>query len=276
MCIDIKARTNQRGFLVLEASILLPVVLLTLISLIIVIRSIGVEEKMMGWFSEEAQKVSLGAYLLRPDNEDKNPSSMLPYELLQYGIWEASAKNKAARSDLPIATACLKEFRYLYEEHGVTDLIQGSLHYQIQLPLPADFGREAHFVETLLFRGFVGTSGNSGPLGFTQMEQDSQSHLVYVFPRAGERFHARNCRVIRVYPEQVLLTRVLNIKMDPCRLCRPDAKKIGSVVYIFPETGSVYHTGNCSLVDRYVVPVLEPAAVKEGYTACFYCKTDFD
>lgn len=259
----------------MEASILLPLVLLTLISLILVIRSIGVEEKMMGWFSEEAQKVSLGAYLLRPE-EDKNPSSMLPYELLQYGIWEAAARNKIAKSDLPITTASLEEFRYLYEDHGITHLIQGSLHYQIPLPLPVDFGRETHFVETLLFRGFVGASGNTGPLGFAQMEQESQSEIVYVFPRAGERYHARNCRVIIVYPEQVLLTTGLVKKMDPCRLCRPEAVEIGSLVYIFPVTGSVYHTGNCSHVDRYVVPVLEAIAVEEGYTACFYCKIELE
>ncbi|PKM84809.1 MAG: hypothetical protein CVU86_05435 [Firmicutes bacterium HGW-Firmicutes-11] len=273
MCIDAKARSGKNGFLILEAAILLPVVLLTLISLILVIRSIGVEEKMMGWFSEEAQKVSIGAYILRPEEEDNDSTGMLPYELLQYGIWESAVQNKALRKDLPIAAATLEEFQYLYNAHNITDLIQGSLHYQIKLPLPAGFHRETRYVETLLFRGFVGATGNSDPLGFAQMEQNSLNDLVYIFPRAGERYHDRNCRVIIVYPEQVLLTTVLKKRIDPCRLCRPDAEKIGSLVYLFPETGSVFHTGTCSLVDRYVVAVLKSTAVEAGYTPCFYCLT---
>jgi hypothetical protein len=271
MCIDRSGRSNQRGFLLLEASILLPLVLLTLISLILVIRSIGVEEKIMGWFSEEAHKVSLGAYVHRPGEEDQDPSSMLPYELLQYSIWESATRNKVARTDLPIKSASLKEFQYLFHEYGITDLIQGSLHYQIQFPLPAGFDRETRFVETLLFRGFVGASGDSGPLGFGPMEEDFENDIVFIFPRAGERYHAKDCRVIVVYPVQVLLTTALKKNFDPCNLCRPDARNIGSLVYIFPETGSVYHTGTCSHVDRYVVTILKTRAVEEGYTACFYC-----
>ena len=144
----------------------------------------------------------------------------------------------------------------------------------LSVPVPFPFFRQGrvNFRETLRFRGFVGLAAEGTPLAFEEMERESSDDLVWIFPRRGERYHKRECRIVTVYPEERHLTASLRRTYDGCQNCKPETLENGTPVYCF-ATGKVYHSRECSAVERYVVSIAKSQAEEQGYSACSYCKT---
>jgi hypothetical protein len=146
-------------------------------------------------------------------------------------------------------------------------MLPNTVSYTVSVPLSA-FGRQLRFREVLLARPFIGEEPIDGPLGGEALEEDGTA--VWVFPRRGERYHKKECRIVTVYPFERILTASLKRIYEPCSNCRPGGLTIGTPVYVF-ATGDVYHRQSCASVTRYVVPMAEEQAYGKGYTPCSYC-----
>ena len=109
------------------------------------------------------------------------------------------------------------------------------------------------------------------PVDPEELEADERSLMVWVFPRAGERYHKRECAVIAVFPSPHTLDSGIRSRYRPCSHCKPEGKENGSLVYCFPKAGEVYHQQYCSLVTRYVIEMEYEEAVEAGYTPCRVC-----
>jgi hypothetical protein len=256
---------NKKGFLAVETAIFLPIFLIATISLVCVIRMTGVEENVMRVFSAEAMRTSKEAYI--------NQLEIVPESL----SWETDVKGTIFQNKLHdnlkmVKDLKLSNYRYLYSTNGIDYLISGNLHYRIDIPLPAGFFRSVLFEERLVFRGFLGANENYLAMGFERMEDDEDSVVVYIFPRAGERYHNKECRLIVRHPMEVFLSSAIRKSYRPCKLCGAKAVSDGSRVYCFINSGEVYHRANCPSVDRYVEAIEKYHAIKRGYTPCRICR----
>ncbi|MDD2483431.1 MAG: hypothetical protein PHQ50_00170 [Eubacteriales bacterium] len=267
-----KWRRRKRGSAIVEAALFLPFFLLALLSLILIIRLVSVEGSMMEICTKEAQIVAKEAYLTNlpeiPEGVEKNIVGGLAHgTLMKLRIRQAvDSKEK-----LPLSELRLQSFFYLFSAHETDSLIRPSFTYQSSIPLPGGFGRTIKFKRVFLFRAFVGSVGMNSAMGFTEMEKEESSELVSIFPRAGKRYHKKNCKVITVYPIETLLTNAVQRKYSPCSLCKPNENAFGSKVYLFPESGEVFHRENCVLVKRYVTEIEKQEAIKKGYSPCKLC-----
>ena len=149
-------------------------------------------------------------------------------------------------------------------------MLPNTVSYSLTLPLPV-VGRTLRFREFLLAHPFTGEAPEDGPLGEEALEEDGDA--VWVFPRRGERYHIKECRIVTVYPFEGILSASLRRKYEPCSNCHPESLPNGTPVYVF-TTGSVYHRRSCASVTRYVVPMAEEQAKEKGYTPCSYCSTN--
>lgn len=263
---------RKKGHITVEAAIFLPLFILAMLSLICLIRMIGIEENVMRVYTDEASGIAKEAYIAElkevPEEIGIETISGVAHEaIFRIRLYERIQEEE----NRGVFDLRLMEFKYLYESSGVSGLISGNLSYKTKIPLPIGFKRVLEFEERLLFRGFIGADSNYKPMPYQKMETEEESEIVYVFPRAGERYHKPSCSVIKVCPKEVFLSPKIKNEFTPCRLCRPDQTSNGSKVYCFDKSGKAYHRGNCPLVDRYVIPMEKEEAIEKGYTPCKVC-----
>ncbi len=267
-----KGNVSKKGSAVVEAAIFLPVFFLALLSIVLLIRLITVDGAIMEIYTKEAAIVAKEAYLsevpVMPDGIETKIAGGLTHGTVMTLRIREKAENK---EKLPLSNIRMQSFLYLFESRGTDSLIRSDLVYESNIPLPAGFGRTLNFRRVFLFRAFVGSTGQLDPMDFSEMEKNEKSKSVYVFPRAGQRYHKKNCSVIVVYPIETYLTKSLHKKYEPCKLCHPNERAWGSKVYYFPKDGLVYHRENCPLVERYIVEMDEQEAIEKGYSACKMC-----
>jgi|GEM_PF-322667 len=168
--------------------------------------------------------------------------------------------------------------RFLYRVVGLsrggvlyTDLIAASVSFDTPVKLPRLFPGEVSGERTALCRAFVGLEQGGAAKPFSEMERNDNEDTVWVFPRAGERYHGEHCPYIENNPREVLLDPVIRSRYSPCKLCKPEGRRDGTVVYCFETSGRAYHTGECTLVDRYVIEIGKEDAEAQGYTPCSKC-----
>ncbi len=262
---------NKRGSLFVEASILFPMFLLAILSICVLIRIIGTEENTIRSFAEEGQKIAKEAYVTQLDVMPESYSIELLEGIVHGTLLELRMLERLKKEDQLLKNPGIDRFSYLFSEGDRTGLIQCSIVYDIQLPMPLNFYRQLEFEQRLLFRGFIGAENHGEGMGFDSMEEPGDAEIVYVFPRAGERYHQLHCRIIEVYPREMILSPSLRKRYSPCKLCEADSLPWGSMVYCFDTSGRAYHKGSCSTVERYVIGVDREEAIENGFSPCAYC-----
>ena len=246
---------TKRGFLSLEAALLLPVFIVGILTFGFLIKVIAAEANIIHAMADEGGKLSVRAYSMRiaPD----------------FGM---TLKKRLAAENSGIEDIHVETFQYLYRAQGKDDLIALRVSAQMKVKLPIVLYDGFELSETLLFRGFTGRERIPERIRFDEMEMEEESHIVWVFPTAGTKYHEETCRYIRVEARQGFLDARIQSQYKACALCRPDESSRGSVIYYFQSSGEAYHKGDCYIVDRYVISMEEADAVKKGYTPCMVCQ----
>jgi hypothetical protein len=153
----------------------------------------------------------------------------------------------------------------------INDEISAEISYAIPLRSPRIFKDEVLVNSEVLCRAFVGTTVRREILPFDEMEKDDDEVLVWVFPRAGERYHTEDCSYIKNDPKEMLLSGSIRNNYSPCSLCKPGGLSNGALVYCFTNSGRAYHAASCTIVERFVIEIDEKDAIKKGYTPCAKC-----
>ena len=251
----INYKFNKKGFLTVEAAIFLPIFIVGVLTFAYLIKFMSVQEAVFHSFVDEARVLSAESSI--------NPLEVPFFELkLKDRLYDENGSN--------LSEVDVEQFLYLYPAHGMTDMISMDLNYDVNIKLPIPFYKKLPVSESLLFRGFVGKNGNVDPLPFEEMETEKASDLVWIFPRAGGRYHGESCIYITSEPRQMTLSNQIRRKYEPCSTCNANRLSNGTLVYCF-KTGASYHTGNCHIVDKYVISIEKEEAVRRGYTACSKC-----
>jgi len=246
---------NKKGFLTVEAAILLPVFIIAILTIGYLIKVVSVEENIMHAMADEARKLSTHAYNFK----------IAP-------AFERSLQKRLSEENRhEIEIFEVETFNYLFRGSGKDDLISVRVNCFMQIKLPIIFYKGFDLSETLLFRGFTGIENIPEELNYDDMEEEKESNIVWVFPVAGEKYHESGCGYIQVAAKQGVLDQRTRNSYKPCSICHPGEMSNGSIVYYFDNTGKAYHSGNCYIVDRFVISMEEEDAIKKGYTPCSKC-----
>ncbi|GAB1475436.1 hypothetical protein MASR2M70_02680 [Bacillota bacterium] len=253
----------------MESAITLPFFLLAILTVSLLIRLAATEENTMIIFADEGQKFAGEMYV---SSLEIIPENYGAAEAFHEVLLESRTNRRIEREEKIRLKDVRVERDYIFDIYNDDPgKIRCSLLYNAEIPLPLVFNREPEFEQRLLFRGFIGALPKGKGIGFDEMEASGGLNSVFVFPRAGEKYHRDDCRIIDVYPVEKVLSRILKERYSPCRLCNAKELPYGCLVYCFDKSGKVYHKGSCTTVERYVVEMQMDEALEKGYTPCFYC-----
>lgn len=144
--------------------------------------------------------------------------------------------------------------------------------YIIQNKLPLDFIGRRPIREKALVRAWVGTAETCAPMSWDEMERAGESRPVFVFPRAGEKYHSESCGFVSHMPTETPLTADIKRNYEPCGICAATGASDYELVYCFFKAGKVYHLGRCPLVDTFIIKMEQTDAQERGYTPCMKCQ----
>lgn len=249
--LDMKRNNATKGSLTLEAALVVPLFFLTILTLSSLIQFAGVQEKVFHVLQSEGRRIAMEAYRL--------PAPIPSQQLISLASIDGFQ---------------VRELTYLYPDSSrdVEDLIRIGIKYHVPLPMPVKGKDWLQSSETLLLRGWTGRKPGGPALSPDVLEEATESQLVFLFPRRGEKYHAKDCSFVTPYPFETILTRKLMDRFDPCSICFDQEGDLGELVYCFQNSGTVYHLDHCPTIEKHVISMERQEAIEQGYQPCSRCK----
>ncbi len=241
-------RMNKRGSYIVEAAVILPIFILTVVVLAGIIPWIAVCENITFSAADEMRLETVRTYLT-----DKGSPLALPARL----------KNRVERENSQLSTFTVTEYRCGYSENEIDDLITLDFRAGSRQKNPAGSFSSTAFSGSLTGRAFTGS--------YHKVVSDYDSNRVCIFPENGTKYHDRECTYIKSNCELVYLSQSVKASYHACPNCNSENAKIGTPVFVFESSGRAYHLGSCRSVDRYFIEVGREEAEKKGYTSCKKC-----
>ncbi|MGP1570116.1 MAG: hypothetical protein ACTTH0_04265 [Eubacteriales bacterium] len=245
------------GSLTLETAILLPFVIIAVLSLSFMLKINSANEAVVNMACDEARRLAIHSYA--------------PIGKIEALGFSDRLEKRIVNENSEIFDVSVKRFLYRYKRHAISNLISFDVEYSMQPKLGMPMAGTIFLKEHILTRAFVGQDDYVNPKSFELMQEEEESQKVWVFPRAGEKYHCKNCRYIQNYATRTVLNRQTNLRFKPCKLCNAKALKKGATIYCFYKSGDVYHCGSCKAVDKYVIEMEKVEAEKRGFSACSVC-----
>ncbi|WP_324823849.1 hypothetical protein [Sinanaerobacter sp. ZZT-01] len=272
---------NKKGHVIVEAAIFLPIFIIALITIGYVLRGIGMTETVMHCLSNQGRKLSIEGYIKdksydtflqegessQSENLKKAAAEWVSQETFYWRVQHQLEEEVGSK----IHDLDLVEYQEDYTQGDRDALTKVSFEYHLPIPVLPVFASELNLQETLVLRSFIGKNSYGKTRSFSSMEEKESLQTVYVFPRAGERYHNKNCRVLRDGAKKVILNSKIKKKYGPCKLCHPELLSTGSFVYIFEGSGEAYHKKSCASIERFFVSMEKEEAEDKGYTPCHIC-----
>lgn len=253
-----KKHYRNTGSIFVDAVICFPLFLIAVITISFLITSVSVSENVVHSMSDEARKIAI---------ENRSPALALKSKL----TYLSDIKKRVVSENSGKINGVNVKRNYLPTNFFVDNLMKIEVDYTVPINLPIKFTKDIKNKEVVLFRKFVGQT-NSGPkMPFSEMEKSVKGNLVWVFPRAGEKFHKEKCHFIINKPREKLFNMHIQNTYKPCRFCITGTVAYGTLVYCYVKAGEVFHLGHCPLVDKYVISMSKEEAKKKGYTSCKSC-----
>jgi hypothetical protein len=250
-------RHTRKGNITVEASIILPIVIIGILTVGCFIKVNCINENIIHAALDETRLLAIESYT------DVGKLSILNFS--------GNLKKRIQSDNQNINQLEIEDLKYLYSYGEMDKLISFDVVYDIDLGFPIDFYGNITGSETIVCRAFIGSDKYGQNMTVQEMEQEEESELVWIFPNEGQKYHQKTCPYISVAASQTVLNAKLRRQYEPCKICKPNTLANGSIVYCFKNSGHVYHNGNCYMVDRYVVEIEKSEAIERHYTACLKC-----
>lgn len=246
--------TSRKGYITLEASIILPVFIIGMLSLGYYIKVFGIMENVTYSIMDETSQLASKAYV----------TSSVPF-------FEGRLEKRIKKDSPYIKDLEIKNMRYLYYDGDMDDMISVSAGYHIDAGFPLGMGHTIEMTSRVKCRGFTGVKKTGNPMSFAEMESEGSWDPVWIFPMSGEKYHEENCTYVAANAREMVLTGDLKRKYNPCSLCDAKSVAIGAYVYCFVENGKVYHRESCRQITRYTIEINRSEAINKGYVPCSKC-----
>lgn len=249
-----KHATDRRGYITLEAAVILPIFILAVLSLGYYIKIFGIMENVTYSMMEETARVASKAYV----------REAVP-------LFVTRLKNRIKSEAPETKNLKITRVRYKYSDGDMDQLISATAEYEADNRLPAGFAHTAELTSRVKCRGFTGMRKMSEPMSFDEMESAGIWDPVWIFPSDGERYHGETCTYVKANAREMVLTGDLKKRFSPCSKCGASDTPVGSYVYCFMENGTVYHKEKCRQITRYTIEINRDEAIDKGYVPCSKC-----
>ncbi|QIB69274.1 hypothetical protein Ami103574_08035 [Aminipila butyrica] len=247
---------TKKGNIGVETAILLPLVVLSILTIAYLIKVDCAGEAIISAAFDETRRLSIESYTG-------------PGQLAAIGF--PGRVEKRLRQETSCKGISVERFRYLYGNGYMDKLISFQVEYEMDPHFPISFYDVFQGKERILARAFVGSSRYGLPGEFSQMEQQEDSEIVWIFPVAGKKYHQENCSYIKVAATETILNSSIKKRFKPCSICEAAELEKGNVIYCFYNQGQSYHRPSCPSVERYVREIEKSQAIQRGYTPCLKC-----
>ena len=153
---------------------------------------------------------------------------------------------------------------------GMDELLIVNFRLELKTNNPLGIKAEAYYDLGLATRAYVGLERDESNMTAEEFA-DEDAEAVYIFPKRGEKYHAKGCTFLRAASTSGALSGSIKRKYRSCPLCHSGRAENGALVYYFPSDGEDYHLPGCPALQRNYIEIEKNAAVKRGYTACSKC-----
>ncbi|MDD4200326.1 MAG: hypothetical protein PHS19_02940 [Eubacteriales bacterium] len=154
---------------------------------------------------------------------------------------------------------------------GETGIHARSIHETVNLNLPAGFLNQAEIEGSIVYRDFIGKKYPANGMGSEELEKNTVSKEVWIFPQSGIRYHKEYCTYVKASVHSCLLTSAIKRRYKPCGLCHSEKIPAGSIVFCFYGEDTSYHYGSCRSITHHTTVIDKSEAEDKGYTPCSKC-----
>lgn len=243
-----RRRNRKRGSMIVEASIMLPVFVIMIVTFCWLIRACVLEIAVYNTVENEVKKICAAGFTPAPVG-------------IQNTLDEAGIDGSEYRM-----TGLLPGFHIA----GVGGFTRMMFTYDTDISVPLPMVSQISLRNAVTYRPWNGYENPGTPMGFDAMRGEGDGHPVYVFPTAGEKYHSRGCRYTESCARAVTLSPSVRSEFSACPLCTFGNEENGQTVYTF-EYGTCYHRSGCDAVTKYLIEMDRQDAVAKGYAACSVC-----
>ena len=250
---NLKTLTNKKGSYIVEAAITLPVFIL---AVVIMCSAILMYACIEDCSFIAANELRLGA----AEASLADTSLAVPYRI----------RKKITGKHSQIESMKLRDSGYRDSRWGADELIIVSYRMRLKTGNPLGIKAEADYDLSLVTRAYVGRERDESNMSESEFA-DSDSEPVYIFPKRGEKYHAKGCGFLKAASTSGTLTASIKARYKSCPLCHSGRASTGALIYYFPAAGDDYHLPGCAALQRNYIEIDKATAVERGYTACSKC-----
>ena len=250
---NLKMLTNKRGSILIEAAIVLPVFIIAVMVMSSVILMYACIEDCTFIAANELRRGAAEAVMA-------NTSVAVPYRI----------RKEIEENHSQIHSAKLTDAGFRCRRWGIDELLLVDFSLRLRTKNPLGIKAEAEYDLALATRAYVGRERDESSMSAEEF-MDEDAEAVYIFPKRGEKYHAKGCTFLRAASTSAALTASIKRKYKSCPLCHSGRAENGALIYYFPSDGEDYHLPGCSALQRNYIEIDRGTAVKRGYTACSKC-----
>lgn len=250
---NLKMLINKRGSYLLESAIALPVFIIAILVMSSIILMYACIEDCTFIASSELRRGAAEAVVA-------DTSAALPYRIRKQ-IEEGHSQVHSAR---------LTEAGYRCSRWGVDELLLVSFRLDLRTSNPLGIKAAADYDLSLATRAYVGRERDESSMPAEEFA-DHDAEAVYIFPKRGEKYHAKGCTFLKAASTSAVLSGSVRRKYKGCPLCHSSRAGEGALIYYFPSDGEDYHLPGCPSLQRNYIEIDKGTALRRGYTACSKC-----
>lgn len=244
---------NDKGSYLVEASIIIPIVLVAVMTVAAMCKVYSVSEKIVFKGVDEGRLSMINSYII--DND----------------ITLSARLRERLKDEKHISAVTVTGFKSGFAKDREDSLISYNVDYRVQSSLPLPMIREITRNKDFLCRKFIGAKVNKNPFSFERMDEDEEGITVSIFPYDGERYHRKTCTYVDPKPLIIALSDEIKNNYKSCENCNSNKCNNGENIYVFPQYGTAYHRKNCWTVRKNVSCITLASARDKGYLACSKC-----
>lgn len=248
----LRKNTNKKGSYLVEAAVSLPIFIISILVMSSVILMYSCIEDASFIAATELRRASAEAMAV-------NEAPIIPGRIIG-----------RIRKHSQVKTITISDYGYRADGFENDEMIFVTFCLKMKTDNPLGIASEADYRLSCVTRAYVGAEGNQPPMSAEEFEEVGDE-TVFVFPKAGERYHNKGCNVLRAACKAVTLTDSIRREYSACSICKSGSVGHGSLVYVFPSAGEAYHLPSCDALDRNFIEIMKRTARKRGYTPCKKC-----
>ena len=297
---------SKKGSATIEAAIFLPIFIIAIISIAFIMKIFQAQAYTENRLDNETRRVALEAYgiakagatvveLIKPSSTEriidlkklgKELYTVDPLGVKRFvgtSVIEArineNLDSKVKNNYNIVGNVTVESSKYDIKETAnarannieIDKLIDVTMAYSIESPFSLRLFSDVHISQRVIARQWTGTDQIENPLSFEEMQNEKNANEVFIFTKAGEKYHAEDCRFVKSVATKMPLTSEMLDEYEICSYCDEVGLFIGEQVYMF-KNGDKIHRENCFLIDKEIKGLSKEIAIEKGYEPCKECQ----